>query len=81
MVLFAVAGGLAKGMGALLHNSIHAPMNSVSKGKPVLIEKEGRFSNSFSSVSWADFFLDSSLGRWRANSDGYGEQIDGDALG
>ena len=26
-----LAGGLAKGMGALIHNSIHAPMNSVSK--------------------------------------------------
>ena len=26
-----VAGGFAKGMGALLHSSIHAPMNSVSK--------------------------------------------------
>ena len=26
-----LAGGLAKGMGALIHSSIHAPMNSVSK--------------------------------------------------
>ena len=34
-VSYGDAGGLAKGMGALLHNSIHAPMNSVSKGKPV----------------------------------------------
>jgi hypothetical protein len=56
-----LAGGLAKGMGALIHNSIHAPMNSVSK-------VTGTVSKSMAKLSGdEDYLLSRSNSRRRAN--------------